>query len=430
MYFTATMWFWLGTSFVRRIVGWHSGLNEQDPLLITPELMMLPIFLDVAMAQGLHSRRGATQVLGLAICVIYSLFVSFCKGEIVAGLISATDWLFPFLYFFHFVINADAIEEAEAHLRVFLLISLLVVASYSLYQWAQIPPWDAQWLQQTSTGKVSYPLPPGTRAFGPLNNAAFLAVWCGTGLVLLTYFKSKLRMLASILCFFTVALAQCRSIYLSTLTALIATSCLTRGGLTRLLPIALVGGVGLYGALLVSNPDAVTQVTSRFATMGDLQDDGSAQSRLQVLDTVPALLANSPFGQGIGSQGRGGAASNEVGNTSNIDNGFVAIYVAMGWVVGSIYIFLLVNTVIFIFSIARRSRSPLCGTLAAALLCPFCTLPFIYFGGFNGAVLWTCAGYAFALSERQIRPSHSGDLALSREPASGDTQLGASVTHV
>ena len=396
LYFTAMLWFWLGTSFARRLMEWHAGFNTQSLVLTAPLLMALPIVWDVLTAKGLLHRRGIGTPMVLAGCIFYALFVSFCQGDIVAGLLASTDWLFPLLFLFHFLVHADRIGEAEAHIAAFLPLAVFPVAAYGIVQWAHMPDWDGQWFVESGLGTVAYPLAPGNRAFSTLNNAGFLAAWCGVGIILLSYFRTTFGMVAAFCALLALALAQVRSIYVSTLIGIIASAFLGRGGLSRLAVLGLVAAVALYAGAEAADPVATEQITKRFTTLENLGNDESAQIRLQMLDAVPGLIADNPVGMGIGSQGRGKAAAGTV-DTTNIDNGFLAILLAMGWLVGPLYIFCIFWLTFRVLRIGKTSGSALAGTLAAASLCPLGMLPFIYFNGLAGVLLWSCFGYALAL---------------------------------
>jgi O-antigen ligase len=400
LYFTAMLWFWLGSSLARRLMEWHAGFNTQSLVLTAPLLMALPIFWDVLTAKGLLQRRGIGTPLVLAGCIFYALFVSFCQGEIIAGLLASTDWLFPLLFMFLFLVHADRIGEAEAHIAAFLPMAIFPVAAYGIYQWAHMPDWDGQWFIESGLGTGAYPLAPGNRAFSTLNNAGFLAAWCGVGLILLSYFRSAFGMLAAICALLALALAQVRSIYASTIIGVIAMGFLGRGGLGRLAVFGLVAAVALYAGAEAADPVATEQITKRFTTLQNLGNDESAQIRLQMLDAVPGLIADNPIGMGIGSQGRGKAATAGPVDTANVDNGFLAILLAMGWLVGPLYIFCIFWLALRVLRIAKSSGSALAGTLAAASLCPLGMLPFIYFNGLAGVLLWSCFGYALALDDR------------------------------
>jgi O-antigen ligase len=417
LYFTGMLWFWLGSSLARRLMEWHAGFDTAKLVLMAPLLMALPIFADVLRAPGLLRRRGIGTPLVLLACVLYALFLSFCQGEIVAGLLAATDWLFPLMFMFLFLVHAGRIGELEAHLAAFLPVAVFPVAAYGIYQWAHMPDWDGQWFVASGLGTVAYPLTPGNRAFSTLNNAGFLAAWCGVGIILLSYFRSAFGLLAACCALMALALAQVRSIYFSTLIGIIASAFLGRGGLVRLGVLGLVAAGALYIGAEAADPVATEQIVSRFTTVKDLGTDESAQARIEILESIPGLIAKNPFGTGIGAQGRGKAAETGAVDTANVDNGFLAILLAMGWLVGPIYIFCLFWMAVRTLVIAKASGSALAGTIAAASLVPLGMLPFIYFNGLAGVLLWSCFGYGAALDQtaRGTAPVRARSLQPSRE---------------
>jgi hypothetical protein len=400
LYLTAMLWFWLGTSFARRLMEWHAGFNTASIVLVAPMLMALPIFWDILAARGLLSRRGIAAPLVLLGCVFYAMFVSFCQGEILAGLLASTDWLFPMLFMFHFIVHADRIGEAEAHLAAFVPVAVLPVAAYGIFQWADMPDWDGQWFVASGLGTVAYPLTPGNRAFSTLNNAGFLAAWCGFGIILLGYFRSALGVLAAGCALVALALAQVRSLYASTLIGILASGFLGRGGISRLAVLGVAAAAALYAGAEAADPVATAQIVSRFTSIEELGTDESARARLEILESVPGEIAKNPFGTGIGAEGRGRAAAYGPVSTANIDNGFLAILLAMGWLVGPIYIVSILWLALKTLVSAKASHSPLAGTLAAASLVPLGMLPFIYFNGLAGVILWCCFGYVLALGEQ------------------------------
>jgi len=404
LYFSAMMWFWLGSSLARRLMEFHAGFKTANLILAAPLVMALPIFFDVIQSPGLFQRRGIATPMALLACVFYALFLSFCQGEIVAGLLASTDWLFPMLFMFLFLVNADRIAEAEAHVAAFLPLAVLPVAAYGIWQWAHMPDWDGQWFIASGLGTVAYPLAPGNRAFSTLNNAGVFAAFCGVGIILLSYFRSALGLVAAGCALLALALAQVRSIYVSTLIGVIATGFLGRGGIGRLALLGAVAALVLYAGAEAADPLATEQITKRFTSMENLGNDESAQVRLQILDAVPALIDANPLGMGIGAEGRGKAATAGPVDTANIDNGFLAILLAMGWLVGPIYIFCLFWLSWRVLRIAGKSRSALAGSMAAAALCPLGVLPFIYFNGFAGVLLWSCFGYVLALDGSRLQP--------------------------
>ncbi len=71
LYLNTTLWFWLITAFVRRMIEWRGGFNSLDIVLVTPNLTALLIVPDILNTRGLLTRRGVGYALVLTACVLY-----------------------------------------------------------------------------------------------------------------------------------------------------------------------------------------------------------------------------------------------------------------------------------------------------------------------------------------------------------------------
>jgi hypothetical protein len=399
LFLFAVYWFWLITPFVRRVVEWHSGFSTGDMILVTPALMSMFIAVDLMNAPGVFRRPGIGYALTLTVCALFGLFVSFFKGDVVPGLLSGVDWLIPLLYLYHFICHADRIDEVEPHLATFLTLSLLVVVPYSLYQYFEMPEWDAFWMINAGMGSVGNPLPEGSRVFGPTGSPAYLAIWCGTSVVLLSHFRNKTLMLLSPLLFFLVALTMVRAIYGSmSLAILVGIVFVGRARFGQLIAIILICGslAGVSASALY--PGTFDKIAARFTSVESLSSDDSAAARRGVIAQAPKLIADNPLGVGIGGQGRGKTAGNDASTGYNIDFGPLSVYIGLGWIAGTIYVLTMGLLIVRCLSVARHCRSPVGATMASAALVTAGCFPFINILGFGGVVLWTCLGYVLAIN--------------------------------
>ncbi len=414
---SATLWFWLGTAFVRRLLEWHTPFVASDLVLGTPNIMTAFIALDVASLRGLFTRRGSGYGLLLLGCAFYGLTVSFLHGQVLGGLFAAADWIGPIFYLFYFIGHADRIEEAEPHVRVFLTLSLLVIVPYTLYQFFVMPSWDADWMVGSGMGAVGNPLPEGSRVFGPTNSPQFLAVWLGTCLVFLSYFRNTLLLLLAPVLLTALAIAQVRSVYGSTVLALLVGALLGRGGVGRLATMAGFAVVAILVGLVVLDSNVLDQLGTRFSSFGHLSNDGSAQVRAEIIGQTPIIMDQHPFGMGIGGQGRGLAAESTSSYNINIDFGPLSVYIALGWLVGTVYIVGLLLLQMRVLQLAKRWQSPIGCMMAAAALCPLATFPSINVLQFPAVVMWICFGYVLAIDIRNTALARPGPVSWTRAPA-------------
>ncbi len=415
LFVTGTLWFWIGTSFVRRVIEWRSGFQNADLVLLTPNLMALLILPDVLCSPGVLRRPHIGYPLLLSLCVLCGLCVSLMQGQILAAAASATDWVTPLLYLFHFVCSAHKGGDMEAHFEAFLPVSLILVVPYAVCQWYLMPPWDAQWMIGSGMVVVGQPVPMGSRVFGSFNNPLFLSLWCAVCLVLTSYFRSLLGLVMAPFALFVVAFAEVRCEYGALVVALTVGAFAGRGGFGRLALLIGVSLVTIGLSVSLVGPQIIDQISSRFDTLGDLSNDGSAEVRVQMLHDAPMLIEAAPFGLGIGAQGRGaGAGSNDPSLALNVDNGLLSVYLALGWIPGTLYILGLGAALLRGLRIARRVDSASGSAMAAASLCALATFPFLNVLGFSGVVMWCCLGFALA---------QDGAVAAADVPARGALEL-------
>jgi hypothetical protein len=429
LYLNATLWFWLVSSFARRIIEWRSGFNPADIVLVTPHLMTMLILPDLLNTPGLLKRRGIGYAVLLTACVFYGMFVSFVRGDVIAGLFSATDWVMPLLYLYFFICNARRIDEAEGHLAIFLPVSLLFVVSYSVYQYFQIPDWDAQWMVASGMGTVGYPLPMGSRVFGPMANGGILSIWSAMCVVLLGHFRTRLLLLVAPFLFLVVVLCQVRAVYGSLTLAVIIGALIGRGGFTRLISIIVLAGISGYGGITALDPTVIDQITTRLQTFENLKSDDSAQVRGMIYAETPRLINDNPFGIGIGAQGRGNVSQDSKDAMStNIDSGPLSVFLGLGWVAGPLYLFGMMMLQVRAFLIAKRlPNEPMASTMAAAAIVPLATFPFINILGLGAVFLWICYGYVLALEIRWLtlaRPAVRKPVMVPSRPVAARVNIG------
>jgi hypothetical protein len=406
LYLSASLWLWLTTAFVRRMLEWRGGFDATDIVLVTPNLAALPIVADILGCRGLLTRRGAGYALLPVACLSYGLLASLVRGDLLAGAIAAADWLVPLLYLFLFVCHARRIDEAAPHIEIFLAASLLFVVPYSLAQYFLMPDWDAKWMVASGMASIGVPEPMGARVFGPLNQPGHLAVWVGTCLVLLSTFRNRLLLALAPLLILVLALTMVRSVYGSVVLALAVGALAGRGtgGFARLTGVALLAG-GVCLGMAVLEPQVLGRIGTRLQTLQNLSDDDSAKGRALLYAQTPGLIDDNPFGTGIGAQGRGNAVHRTAVGTVNIDSGPLSVFLALGWGAGALYIFALLLLQCHVLPVGRRRDAPLATAMAAAALCPLGTFPFINVLGFSAVVMWTCLGYALAVEIRAATPA-------------------------
>jgi hypothetical protein len=402
LYVTATLWFWLFTAGVRRVIDWHAGYSPLAAMLATPNLMAMRMLPDILSTRGLLRRPGIGDATLLAGCVLYGLFLSLAKGEIFGAALSATDWVVPLLYLFFFICEAGRIDDWPAHFKPFLAMSLALLVPYSLYQYVRMPPWDALWMVASGMASAGSPVPLGARVFGPLNAPGMLAIWCGACLVLLALYRSVVMLAFAPPLLLLVAVGQVRCVYGSVALALLAGGVIGRGRPGRLAAIVAVAAAGAALGAALLDPRVTDQVAARVATLRHLASDASARSRAELYAAIPDRIEQSPFGVGIAEQGRGLAAQGgREQSTLNIDSGPLSDLLALGLFAGVLHILAMALIQLRAIVLGRRLASPFAAGMAAASVVVFGTYPFLNVIGFPGAVFWMFVGAVLAMQTRR-----------------------------
>jgi hypothetical protein len=420
LYLTATLWFWTLTPLARRLVDFHAGFDATSLMLATPNAMALLMARDILSSPALHGQREARAGVLLLLPVLYGLGVSLVGGEVLPAAVAVAEWIGPLLYYFYLLAHWQKIDEAEPHIRAFLTLNMAVVVPYGLYQYVAPTAWDIAWVLDSGMASIGSPVPYGLRVFGTLNAPGILAIWLGTLLLLALHFRTRLATVllpaAAILLMLTMVRSVAGSVMLGLASVmLLGPAGLLRSTLRSLLLLTLVVAT-VTSIVFALDPDTAERVSARFGTVGELESDDSALERRALYAAAPAMIDAHPLGMGIGALGRGAVTGN--GKLVTVDAGPLAVYLALGWFAGSLFLVSTLAILLQSFAAARASRSLAALVLSAAMLANLSGLLFFnVFAGFPGALTWLCAGYAAALGVHARQASAAGEPRTHHVPA-------------
>ena len=418
---TWTLWLWAGTALVRRLIEYPHGFNAHDMVLGLPNAAILFMLPDILMARGLLRRRSITASLGIAIPIFYGLLNSLFRGDVTATVIAAADWVVPFVYYFYIATHGDRIDEFRPHFCAFIALSSAVIVPYSLYQFRFMTPWDQYWLDNSglvATNQITDPTQ--NRVFGPFNNPGFLAIWMGWILVLMGFYTARVTIVLAPLGVFLLIVTLSRSVYLSTMLGFVMLLLIAPPkNILRQGAVAVFAAVVVVGLISILNPDVADNITSRFSSMDNLQHDTSANVRAGIWAETPALIAETPLGQGIAAIGRS-AHLVAGGGEQVVDSGVLGPFLAFGWLAGALYLFSMLGLTAMALIRARQTRSREAAAAACSALVPVGLLPFLTINGFAAALLWISLVTATELNATASR---------RRQSASAPRALAARTSH-
>jgi len=404
-YLTLSLWIWSIAAFVRRLIDYYGGFQGQSIVLLTPNVLAILMVPSLLFSERLMKRRETIPGLLLLTPVLAGLAVSFFKGEIFPGLIACIDWVIPLLYYFYLIEQIPRVHEAEGYFKAFVPLNLAVVGLYGVYQCFDVPAWDMEWVINvkmfTMSGSAGgFKIKP----FSMLNSPGTCAAWVSTLILLSLHFRNRLSVVVLPASLFFLVLTQVRAdlgavVFGLAIAAFSGQKQIVKSLLVFVAVVAMV--VGIISAL---DPRIADELAGRFGSVGNLGEDRSAQAREELYRSMPKLLEEYPFGLGIGGVGHGAVAGNN-GNTDadfvTIDGGPIAIYLALGWVAGTVYLVGLFAVVGAALLAAKRSRSPPALALAITALGELATLPFTNLVGLQGIIIWLPAAYAIAIGGAQ-----------------------------
>jgi hypothetical protein len=398
-YITLTLWFWSVSPFVRRVVDYFSSFSTTDLVIVTPNILCGVMIWELVTGRGLLRRReAALSAIALA-CVSYGLIVSFARGEVAPGLISAADWFCPIAYCFFFLSHVDTIDDAEKYFVAFIPVNVAIVVAYGFYQYVNPLPWDVQWVADSQMNNIGVAVPFGLKPFSTLNDPGLCAVWLSALVLLSLHFRNSMTVLTLPAALLLLPLTLVRSVTASALLGFVVALFLGRGrmaksGFTVLLCVAVAAGM-----LTLLDPRAGNALVKRFSTIGNLGNDQSARVRTEIYATAPDVIATHPLGLGIGALGRGALTSTSE-SYPVMDSGPLAIYLALGWFAGTLYLMAFFGVTAQAMMAALDCGSPPALALAAAAASGASVILFTNLVGLQGVPIWLASGYAVAIDIR------------------------------
>jgi hypothetical protein len=280
-----------------------------------------------------------------------------------------------------------------------MILGLLVISVYGLYQFYNFPPWDAYWLNESKYSSGGAAFAEAVRIFGPLNAPPPFGFALMGGLIMFLVARTPWRIPAAIFGFPALALCGVRSAWGGFAIGAIMVIW-QLGGKTRLRFIVLAIIVAALAFPILSAGPIASVVSNRFSSLSNLQEDGSFQARetlyIQFLETA----LSAPMGAGFGQIGV--AAKLTTGQTANFDSGILELPYEFGWVAGLVCAWCIITISLRILGIFFTTDNPMIIGAAAlffAMLSELVSVPILL--GLGGMITWIAAGLVFGASTKR-----------------------------
>lgn len=382
VYVGFTWWLWFLTPLVRRISDYRSGFTEPSPVLLTPILVTL---VSVITLQKYLSKLRINDVLPFILClsgVLYGFLIGLIYRDPQAVILDSLDWLSPILFSFHLFLNWRSYPNYRQNIQRVFVWGVLIMGIYGVIQYLVAPPWDGLWLENAGMVSIGEPVPLGIRVWSTLNSPRPFGSVMAAGLLLLLTSEAKIRLLANVAGYLSLLLSLSRAAWGSWIVGLI----ILWSSLKSKFQIRLILTIGTIALclvpLLVIEPFSET-VATRFDTLSDLEEDGSAQARSKTYNKLLGRALSSIFGQGLGG--------------FSYDSGILSMLFDFGWFGITFYLGGLILLLLTLAQCPWCKFDPILGAARAIIVSLIAQLPIgSPMSGSQGMVLWGFIGIAMA----------------------------------
>lgn len=403
---------------LRHFIDWYAGFSQSNPMMLAPYLAVFAAGPTIAL-HLMAGRRYAGSAAILLLTVISGLAMPILTGALQTSLLEAVKWAAPVCLAVFIWANADAVRPMRESAHKVFALALPAVAAYGIVQFVAILPWDAYFMQEAPITSIGSPEPFLVRVFATMNSPGSLAAMLATGTLLLLPRVRGLGWLAIVLTLAVLMLTSQRAamgafVVAFVLLVAINRDRLARAGLVKLAVLSLIAG-----AILLSLPSVSQRVLGTFSSVGQLEDDASAQQRLEQYENLPGLLDEQLYGRGLGWSTN--AFYINKGDRVALDGGLIDIFVSLGVVGGLLYLAGLAALVAQGLRIAVSDADAQPKAELAAVVFGLSQLPF---GGQHtsehGLFLYLALG--LLLARRSHGPAASEELVRRASPARRGTQ--------
>ncbi|TCK72050.1 O-antigen ligase family protein [Acidipila rosea] len=397
LYVGLVFWLWFLTPFLRRMADFQSGWQAQSAVLLAPYLAAGVSFITLLTSLRHLGKRQSLPYTCALVAVLYGFLVGVSRFPLFDVFRALLNWLVPIAFGYFLYHHRELYQEFRSAIEKAFLYGMLVTGAYGVYQFFTLPGWDKMWMLNVQMNSFGTPEAMEVRVFSTMNAPMIFAAVVAAGLLLLFCAKGKLRLLAAGCGFLALMLTMVRSGWLDLIAgfAFLAMRLDMRQRL-RLALAAVACAVFLLASLQI--PVIHSEVTTRIHSFSNANEDVSYSARIEGHESALRVLAQEPFGEGIGSTD---AKHNTEGDDDIIgpdDSTVLKFLYELGWIGSLIYG---VGLVTLTVQLARAdhsdpfvmaSKAIVIGLAAQCLLNSVVT-------GLLGFLVWTFAALSLAGAE-------------------------------
>ncbi|MBS7538482.1 O-antigen ligase family protein [Ancylobacter lacus] len=328
-YLAFSMWLWMLTPFVRRVVDLHTGYHEQSLVMLAPFLVASISLITVVRNLPRFGTRLLFPYLLLMVVILVGVLLGALQGAVAAAIYAALTWCAPIFLAINILCRPEHAQANAERLFKTLAYGLVILGGYGLYQFFSPPAWDTFWVENANMGSIGSAESTSLRIFATMNSPGIYAQMLMASLAALMVVKTPVKPLAAALGIVSFMLSLVRSAWGGFVIAMLFV--LARAPAkqkVRYLVVAAILGV-LAVPLLTVGPIA-DKVQSRIESLSNTEEDHSFQQRSALYQEMFAAVLTTVIGSGLGRTGVAAARLGGQTDMASLDSGILDVFFTFG----------------------------------------------------------------------------------------------------
>ena len=320
---------------LRRILDYNAGaFNPLSPVSLTPLAITMLMLLPFLGRFHALPKSHKTILTCFLVAMGYGFAIGFVRVQF-AAIYALAEVLAP-IAMFGYILTLGADQDTKDRWLRTSAWCAIIASAYGWYQYFTIPPWDAFWVRAVGfEGYMGILEPTKMSVFSTMAERGVFGGFLGlviVPMIISPKWRTPLSWIGVILVLSNILLAQTRTgIILATFTILVYVMINKGTGLFQMLiAMAVIGGAVWFG---MDKMPGAEKLKDRFSTLGNMQEDGSFQARMDIYSYGISTILLNPLGFGLGATGISSRINTgDETNTAVIaDAGYVEIVAQYGW---------------------------------------------------------------------------------------------------
>ena len=322
LYIGFVWWLTFLTPFVRRLADFKVGIFlDSSTILLAPPLATLIVGHTMYFNLPKSRQQGTVPFVLASASVIYGYFIGLLNpsATFIKATLSFLGWITPIMFGYHLYVNWRRYPEYSQVIQKIFLWGSLIVGIYGIYQYVVAPEWDKLWLVGSGmNSSAGSPVPYGMRVWSTLNSPGPFADMMATSLLVLFSCKSPWVAPAAVVGALSFLFSGVRTGWLGWVGGMIFFISSSKAKQQMRLIVVLLIVFLLVTPLATIEPFA-TNITTRINTLGNIQNDNSAQVRQGIYQRFFNNDIYNLLGDGLGIH-------------TNVDAGILSFILDLGWI--------------------------------------------------------------------------------------------------